>query len=262
MPAGLDFKIDGSIARIALDRPGVGNAIDRAMAQALMEVAIECDENPAVRCVMITGRGRMFCSGGDVAGFAAAGETLPSFVKDVTGYLHLAVSRLSRMEKPLLTVVNGPAAGAGFSLAILGDIVLAGASASFTLAYSTIGLTPDGGATWLLPRLVGLRKAQEILLLNPRIKAEEALALGLVTRVVADQSLEDEAATIAEKLASSAVSAHAGAKELLLLSSTTTLETQLELESRAIAAQARSTEGREGIAAFLEKRSPQFMKRN
>ena len=262
MPAGLDFKIDGSIARIALDRPGVGNAIDRAMAQALMEVAIECDENAAVRCVMITGRGRMFCSGGDVAGFATAGENLPSFVKDVAGYFHLAVSRLSRMEKPLVTVVNGPAAGAGFSLAILGDIVLAGASASFTVAYSAIGLTPDGGATWLLPRLVGLRKAQEILLLNPRIKAEEALAIGLVTRVVADQSLEDEATTIAEKLASSAVSAHAGVKELLMLSSTTPLETQLELESRAIAAQARSTEGREGIAAFLEKRSPQFVKRN
>jgi 2-(1,2-epoxy-1,2-dihydrophenyl)acetyl-CoA isomerase len=261
MPEGLDFTIDGPVARITLDRPEVGNAMDRPMTRALMEVAIECDENRQIRCVVIAGRGRMFCAGGDVAGFKAAGDRLPSYVKDITGYLHLAVARLSRMEKPLLTVVNGAAAGAGFSLAVLGDIVLCSSNATFTLAYPAIGLTPDGGMTWLLPRLVGLRKAQEMMLLNRRITAGEALAMGLVTRVVDDAGLHDEASTVAQKLASSATSALGSARKLLIQSSTTSLETQLEHESRSIAAQASTAEGREGIAAFLEKRSPHFMNR-
>ena len=258
MVRGLELTIDGPIARITLDRQDAGNAIDRDMAEALMNFAITCDEDSRVRCVLITGRGRMFCAGGDVDGFRRAGDRLPNYVKEVTGFLHLAVSRFARMQKPLITAVNGPAAGAGFSLAILGDIVLAASSASFTLAYSAIGLTPDGGASWLLPRLVGLRKAQEILLLNPRILADEALRCGLVTRVVPDSDLEEAANKIATTLASSATSALGEARRLLLDSATAPLETQLELESRTIAAQSRNAEGREGIAAFLEKRAPNY----
>jgi 2-(1,2-epoxy-1,2-dihydrophenyl)acetyl-CoA isomerase len=232
--------------------------MDQNMADALRDAAIACDEDSSIRCVVLSGRGRMFCVGGDINGFRRAGDRLPAFVKEVTGSLHLAASRFARMEKPLLTVVNGPAAGAGFSLALWGDIVLAAASATFTLAYSAIGLTPDGGASWLLPRLVGLRKAQEILLLNPRMTAGEALDYGLVTRVVSDADLEQAADEIAKKLASSATSALGRSRRLLLESTTMPLETQLELESRAIADQARGIEGREGIAAFLEKRIPSF----
>lgn len=259
MLQGLELTIEGPIARITLSRPEAGNAIDRDMAEALRDVAIACDDDSSVRCVVLSGQGRMFCVGGDVNGFRRAGDRLPSFVKEVTGSLHLAASRFARMEKPLVTVVNGPAAGAGFSLAIWGDIVLAAASATFTMAYSAIGLTPDGGASWLLPRLVGLRKAQEILLLNPRMTAGEARDCGLVTRVVPDQELGHAADEIARTLASSATSALGRARRLLLESATMQLETQLELESRAIADQSRGAEGREGIAAFLEKRTASYV---
>lgn len=260
MPHCLHLRIENSIARITLDRPAVGNAIDRTMVRALMDAAIECDENDAIRCVVLTGTGRMFCAGGDIAEFSAAGEGLSAYVKDITDHLHAAVARLARMKRPLVTAVNGAAAGAGFSLAILGDIAIAAHSATFTMAYSGIGLTPDGGASWLLPRLVGLRKAQEIMLLNPRISAADALEMGLVTRVVADHELEEAALAVAADLAGSAVGAHGAGRRLLAGSFGASLETQLELESRAIIAQAGTPEAREGISAFLEKRAPDFMK--
>jgi 2-(1,2-epoxy-1,2-dihydrophenyl)acetyl-CoA isomerase len=259
MTDGILFQRDGAVASITLDRPEIGNAIDIPMARALMEAAIVCDEDDTIRCVVLTGNGRMFCAGGDVAAFSAAGEALPSFLKEITAYVHAAIARLSRMNKPLITAVNGAAAGAGFSLAILGDIALAASSASFALAYGGIGLSPDGGATWLLPRLIGLRRAQEIVLLNKRIKAEEAAALGLVTRVVDAAALPQEAAALAQDLASSATSAIGATRQLLLDSFSTSLETQMEKESRAIAAQARTRDGREGIAAFIEKRAPKFI---
>jgi 2-(1,2-epoxy-1,2-dihydrophenyl)acetyl-CoA isomerase len=262
MANGLTFVVDGPIARITLDREEVGNAIDIPVARALMEAAIACDENDAIRCVLLTGKGRLFCAGGDVAAFNAAGEHLPAFLKEITAYLHLAIARFARMNKPLVTAVNGPAAGAGFSLAILGDIVLASPSAHFTLAYTAIGLSPDGGSTWLLPRLIGLRQAQELALRNRRVKAEEAASLGLITRVAAEGALEAEATALAQELALSATTALGATRRLLLDSFTSSIETQMELESRAIAAQARMYEGREGVAAFVEKRRPDFIKKS
>jgi 2-(1,2-epoxy-1,2-dihydrophenyl)acetyl-CoA isomerase len=258
MTNGLLFERDGPVARITLDRPEAGNAIDLPMARALMEAAIACNEDDAIRCVLMTGNGRLFCAGGDVAVFAAMGDKLPAFLKEITTYLHAAVSRLAGMKKPLVTAVNGPAAGAGFGLAILGDLVLAAPSAHFTVAYTGVGLSPDGGTTWLLPRLIGLRRAQELALLNKRVNAEEAAALGLITRVAGEGALEKEAADLASQLARSATPALGATRRLLLDSFTTTAETQMERESRAIAAQARTRDGREGIAAFVEKRAPNF----
>jgi 2-(1,2-epoxy-1,2-dihydrophenyl)acetyl-CoA isomerase len=262
MANGLTFGLEGPVARITLDREEMGNALDIPMARALMEAAIACDENDAIRCVLMTGRGRLFCAGGDIAAFNAAGDQLPAFLKEITAYLHLAIARLARMNKPLVTAVNGPAAGAGFSLAILGDIVLAAPAAHFTLAYTAIGFSPDGGATWLLPRLIGLRQAQELVLRNRRVKAAEAAALGLITRVVAEGALEPEAMALAQELAQSATSALGASRRLLLDSFSTSIETQMEQESRAIAGQARTPEGREGVAAFVEKRRPNFLKEN
>ncbi len=254
----LFFERDGAIARLTLNRPQAGNALDIPLARALMEAAIACDEDAGIRCVVLTGAGRLFCAGGDIGGFAAAGEAVPAYLKEITAYLHMAISRLARMPKPLLTVVNGPAAGAGLSLAILGDVVLAARSAHFSLAYAGIGLSPDGGSTWLLPRLIGLRRAQELVLTNRRVPAEEAAAIGLVTRVVDDEGLAAEAQTVASKLANSATGALARARALLLASFDASLETQMEAEARAIADAARSAEGREGVAAFLAKRKPDF----
>jgi 2-(1,2-epoxy-1,2-dihydrophenyl)acetyl-CoA isomerase len=248
----------GAVARLTLNRPSVGNSFDVPLARALMETAIACDEDETVRCVLLTGAGRMFCAGGDVAGFANAGENAAGLIKEITAYLHSAISRFARMPKPLVTAINGPAAGAGFSLALLGDIVLAAKSANFTLAYSAIGLSPDGGATFLLPRLVGLRRAQELILLNTRVTADEAAAMGLITRAVDDAAFEAETLAIAEKLARAPTGALGRARELLLRSYGASLEEQMEVESRAIGESARSAHGREGVAAFLAKRKPDF----
>ena len=247
---------EGALLRLTLNRPDAGNAIDVPMAKALMYAAIEADEDPAVRAVLLTGTGRLFCVGGDLGAFAAAAgaDKLPQLLKEITSYLHSAISRLARMEKPLLTAVNGPAAGAGLSLAILGDLVIAARSAHFTLAYTAIGLSPDGGSTWLLPRLVGLRKAQDLALTNARTSADEAAAMGLVTRVAEDETFAAEVAKTAESLLASATGALGRTRQLLLSSFGATLEGQMEAEARAIASAGRSAEGREKIAAFLAKR--------
>lgn len=259
MANGIQFEIDGNVARITLDRPDSGNALDIPMARELMETAIRCAGDDAIRCVLITGNGRMFCTGGDIKAFADAGDKLPEFLKTVTQYLHAALSNLARMEKPLLVAVNGPVAGAGVGLAIIGDIVLADPSAHFTLAYTGIGMAPDGGTTWLLPRLVGLRRAQEFCLTNRRVKAEEAAAIGLVTRVVDAGALDEEARKAAGDLARGATGALGATRRLLIESFSGTFESHMEAESRAIAAQGRTPEGREGVAAFLGKRAPNFL---
>jgi 2-(1,2-epoxy-1,2-dihydrophenyl)acetyl-CoA isomerase len=254
------FERRGGVAVLTLNRPSVGNAIDVPLARALMEASIVCDEDDSIRCVMLTGAGKFFCAGGDVAGFTSAGDAIPSLLKELTAYLHMAIARFARMPKPLLCVVNGAAAGAGFSLAILGDIVLAARSAKFSLAYGAIGLSPDGGATWLLPRLVGLRRAQELALTNKRIDATEAATLGLITRAVDDASLVAAAAETAGLLTKSATKAIGRTRQLLLSSFGNSLETQMELESRSIADAGRGAESREGFAAFIGKRAPAFEK--
>jgi 2-(1,2-epoxy-1,2-dihydrophenyl)acetyl-CoA isomerase len=249
---------NGPIATLKLNRPDVGNAIDIPLARALMEAAIACDEDDAIRCVVVTGSGRLFCAGGDVGSFNAAGDSIGGYLKEITVYHHAAISRLAHMNKPVLTVINGPVAGGGIGLALIGDIAIAGRSAHFTLAYSALGLSPDGGSTWLLPRLIGLRRTQEMALLNRRITAEEAVSLGMITRVVDDAALSTEAANVASRLAASATLALGKVRSLLLNSSTATFESQMQAEADAIAAMGQSTHGREGVAAFVAKRKPDF----
>ena len=252
------YERDGGVAKLTLNRPEVGNSIDLEMARALVEAAIRCDSDTSVRCVVLTGAGRMFCAGGDLGLLASAGDQVPALLSELAGTLHMAVSRLARMAKPLLVLVNGPAAGAGLSLAISGDIVIATRSAHFTAAYTAIGLTPDGGLTWLLPRLIGLRKAQEMILTNRRVTAETAEAIGLITHMVDDAVLADEGGRTAASLSQAAISALGAARALLLESFASGLETQMEKEARALAAAGAGAESREGIAAFLDKRKPNF----
>lgn len=252
------FEHRGSVVELTLNRPEQGNSINLEMARALLGAAIRCDSDPAVRCVVLTGAGRIFCAGGDVGLFAAAGDQIPAFLSELASTLHAAVAKLARMAKPLLVLVNGPAAGAGLSLAASGDVVIAARSAHFTAAYTALGLTPDGGLTWLLPRLVGLRKAQEMILTNKRVAAEEAEALGLVTRTVDDAALGGEGQATAALLSRSAASALGAARALLLESFADGLETHLEKEARAIAAAGAGPESREGIAAFAGRRKPEF----
>jgi 2-(1,2-epoxy-1,2-dihydrophenyl)acetyl-CoA isomerase len=256
--APLLVSIDGAIATLTLNRPAAGNTINLPMAQALLQAAIRCDNDPALRCVVLTGAGKLFCGGGDVASFAAAGDQVPAFLSGLAGTLHMAVTRLMRMPKPILVLVNGPASGAGLSLALSGDIVLAARSAHFTAAYGAVGLTPDGGMSWLLPRLVGMRKAQEMIITNRRVSAEDAERIGLVTRTVDDATLAEEGARQAGILTASATSAIAGARALLLESYGGSFEGQLERETRSITASGSTKECREGVAAFLDRRKPDF----
>lgn len=251
------FEVDGGIARITLNRPDAANAIDLSLGRALMQAAIRC-EDASVRAVLLTANGNMFCAGGDLRAFAAEGDSLPPLLKELTTYLHAATSRFARMRAPLVVAVNGAAAGAGFSLAVSGDLVLAAESAKLALAYTAAGLSPDGSSTWFLPRLVGMRRAQELMLTNRRLTAAEAYDWGLVTQVVPDEKLTEASLALARQLASGPTLAFGRVKSLLARSLQESLETQMELESRGIAAMAGTADGREGIRAFLEKRAPEF----
>lgn len=246
------------VAVITLNRPEQGNAIDLPLAAELLKEAARCEEDPTVRCVVLAASGPFFCVGGDLQGMADAGEEIGAFVKELVDTFHHAVIRLARMNKPLVTAVQGPAAGAGVSLAILGDIALAALAANFTWAYNKVGFTPDGGISWLLPRLIGLRRTQEFALLGKRLSASEAANYGLITRVVSDESLMAEALETAKTLARSSISALGHTRELLLSSYANGLEEQMEMEARSITAASETPDGREGLAAFFEKRKPLF----
>ncbi|MGQ0622338.1 MAG: enoyl-CoA hydratase/isomerase family protein [Panacagrimonas sp.] len=252
------MTIDNGIATVTLNRPGKGNAIDLDMARRLSEVAIACDEDRDIRCVVLTAAGKMFCVGGDIGAFGAASQSVPALLKSITTSMHSAIARFLRMEKPLVCAINGPAAGAGLGFALMGDIVIAARAAHFTMAYTAIGLTPDGATTWLLPRLVGLRRAQEMAVTNRRVGADEAVTLGLITRAVDDALLTDDVRKTAQSLRSGATPALGTVRSLLLSSFSQTLETQMEQEARSISEAAYGAYGREGIQAFLEKRKPVF----
>lgn len=240
---------------MTLSRPDHGNTIDPALARALLEAAKRCDEDDDIRCVVLTGRGKLFCGGGDVSAFAAAGADVSAFLEDLAETLHAAIMRLMRMRKPLITLVNGPAAGAGMSLAMIGDFALAARSAHFSPAYTALGLSPDGGMSWLLPRVVGLRRAQEIILSNRRVPSDEAERIGIVTRIVDGEQLLASGAELAAKLVAEPVAAFGAVRRLLLESYDSTLEAQLEREMRSIAALGNSEESRRRVAAFVARRN-------
>ncbi|WP_447766063.1 enoyl-CoA hydratase/isomerase family protein [Sphingopyxis panaciterrae] len=249
---------EGAVAHIVLNRPDAGNAIDVALARALHEAAIAVDADDAIRCVVIKGAGRMFCAGGDVRALHAAGDGIPALLTEITSHLHAAHVRLARLRKPVIVAVHRATAGAGCGLACIGDIVLALPTASFTLAYPTIGLSPDGGASWLLPRLIGMRRTQEWFLSNRRMTAEEAAAIGLITRVVAADGLDEEVRALATGLAAMPRAALGATKRLLLEGQHSGFEAQLEAEALAIAAQSGSREAREGLRAFADRRPAVF----
>jgi 2-(1,2-epoxy-1,2-dihydrophenyl)acetyl-CoA isomerase len=254
----VDLIVRDHVAHLTLNRPAAANTITVELARDLMYATLQCDEDSGVRAVVLAGAGRMFCGGGDLKTFATKGATLPHYLKEVTTYLHAAVSRLARMDAPVIAAVQGSAAGAGLSLACAADLVLAADDAKFTMAYTRAGLTPDGSSTYFLSRIVGMRRALELTLTNRVLSAAEALSFGIVTRVVPAARLSDETHALAAALAAGPTQAFATSKRLLHAGWTNTLETQMELETRAIADIARSTDAHEGIAAFVEKRPAKF----
>lgn len=252
------LEVREGVAHLTLDRERNANAINLQMARELMRATLRCDEDPEVRAVLLTGRGRMFCAGGDIGSFSEAADGMPALIKEITTYLHAALSRLARMRAPMVAAVHGPAAGAGFSLVCAADLALASEAAKFTMAYTRVGLTPDGSATYFLPRLVGARRALELMLTNRTLSAAEALEWGIVNRVVPADALAKQAEELAGSLAEGPTNAFGGVKRLLIDGANETLETQMERETRAICDAARSADAEEGVAAFLAKRPPRF----
>jgi len=252
------FEKVGQVAVLTMDRPDSANALNMTMSKEMMEISIECDENPEIRCVILTGAGRFFSAGGDLAGFADAGDDMAKLLKQMTTYLHAALSRFARMDAPLITAINGMAAGAGFSMSACGDLGIASEDAKFTMAYTRGGLVPDGSSTYYVARHIGLRRTQELMLTNRVLTAEEALDWGLINRVVPADKVMDEAMELATELAAGPTKTYGYVKDLLLNTFSDSLETQMEKEARGIAAASLTEDGREGIAAFLAKRPPVF----
>jgi 2-(1,2-epoxy-1,2-dihydrophenyl)acetyl-CoA isomerase len=255
----VQFEVSGHVGYITLNRPDAANALNAELARQLDEAALQCDENADVRAILMTGAGRMFCGGGDLKAFAAQPpDRLPAYLKAVTFYFHQALHRFARMRAPLVVAVNGNAGGGGMSLALAGDIVLASESARFTMAYTRVGLTPDGSSTYTLPRLIGVRRAMELMLTNRTVTAGEAEQLGLITRAVPDNELKQQAEAMVQELAQGATRAFGGVKRLLYSSAISSLAEQMELETESIAEMARTRDAYEGITAFLGKRAPRF----
>jgi 2-(1,2-epoxy-1,2-dihydrophenyl)acetyl-CoA isomerase len=227
------------------------------MTRELAEAATRCDV-PGTKVVLLTASGRFFCAGGDLKAMAASPLGPGAFVKGIADDLHRAISTFARMDAVLITAVNGVAAGAGFSLAVSGDLVLAASSASFTMAYTKAGLSPDGSASYYLPRLIGVRRTGDLMLTNRKLSADEAQQWGLVNYVVEAADLEGRAQALAADIAAGAAGSSSAVKKLLLATFDNGIETQMELEGRLIAANANSPDGREGIDAFLNKRDAEF----
>ena len=255
------LEISHGLAVITLNRARSYNAFDLALGEALVDALISCDEDRRVRAVLVTGNGPAFCAGGDIRQMMEHVERdgdAGRFLKTLTIRLHAAVATITHMPKPVVMAVNGPAAGAGFSLAMAGDVVLAAESATFTMAYTAIGLPPDGGISFHLPRLIGPKLAFELTCTNRSLSAAEAHALGIVSRIYPQASLLTGAKEYASALAKGPTEALARAKRLIAMGTENSLETQMEHERQAIAACGRSADFKEGIAAFLEKRSANY----
>ncbi len=251
------FEQTDRIAVITLNRPDAANGLNTVMAAELVDAATRC-QHASVKAVVLTARGKFFCAGGDLREMAGFGDQGAQQVKSLADNLHRSISLFARMDAPLIVAVNGVAAGGGFSLSITGDLVIAAESAAFTMAYSRAGLSPDGSSSYFLPRLIGLRRAQEMAFSNNKLSASQALEWGLVNRVVADDDLLKIAREIAEELANGSLGSHSTIKKLLLSTWNNSLEVQMDEETQGISQCLSSEDGQEGMAAFLEKRKPVF----
>jgi 2-(1,2-epoxy-1,2-dihydrophenyl)acetyl-CoA isomerase len=253
------FEIADGIAYITLNRPDAANAMNLTLVRDLARAALICDNDETVKVVLLTAIGKMFSAGGDLKAFSSFGDQVSQKMKELADELHKAVSLFARMKAVVIIAVNGSAAGAGFSLSLVGDYVLAAESAKFTMAYTAAGLSPDGSSTYFVPRLIGLRKTQELMLTNRTLTAREACDWGLITRVVADDELQGVSLALAKQFATGPAHAQAVVKKLLLCTLGNGLEEQMEIEGREIARAAASENGKEGILAFLEKRKANFI---
>ncbi|WP_298197447.1 enoyl-CoA hydratase-related protein [Novosphingobium sp.] len=251
------LTIEDGLAHIVLARVEAHNAMSAEFIESLAATCQTVAADRSVRAALITAEGKHFCVGGDLRAFGLDPDPA-AMIEKMANRLHDAIKALAAMDAPLVVGVRGAAAGAGLGLAAAGDLVIAGEGAHFTTAYAAIGLTSDGGASWTLPRVIGLRRAQEMALLNRRLLAAEALDWGLVTRVVPDDAVDAEALALARQLAAGPTRAYAGIRRLLADAHLTGLGDQLDAEARSMGEALRTRDAQGAVLAFLERTAPVF----
>lgn len=257
-PVLLELDADG-IAHLRLNRPESSNGLNMELLKALHDALMQIHGDSRVRVVLLTGAGKHFCAGGDVHVFASKGEALPDYIRMATSYLQIVAALLMRLNAPVVAAVHGFAAGGGgMGLVCSSDMVIAGESAKFMAGATRVGMVPDAGVSVTLTQLVGLRKAMEMLLLNPALSAAEALECGLITRVVADDRLAEESLALARQLAAGAPAALAATKRLLWNGLGLGPEAAMPEENRTQAQLSGMADAREGLAAVIERRDPKF----
>lgn len=250
----IDFSIKDRIARIVIDDVANHNVIGSQFARELSEAAIACEGNKDIRVVLLTANGDEFSVGGDLNEFLAKRDSLREHVREMATFFHLGITVLNRLSTPVVCGVNGVAAGGGVSLVCMSDMAIAKRSARFNLAYTRSGLTPDGGSTWFLPRLVGAQRAFDIMATNPTLSAEQAQEIGLIARVVDDADYESTLEEVLQTLANAPSNAVGIGKQLMRQSLSNSLEQQLELEGRAISESVSAPETLAKLEAFFAKR--------
>ena len=255
------YDTDQSVAAITLNRPDVLNSFNRAMASEVRQALSQAGSDAGVRAVLITGAGRAFCAGQDLAEAMPKDGPAPDLGDIVARGYNPIVRTIRQLDKPVVCAVNGVAAGAGANLAFACDFVLAASDASFIQSFSKIGLVPDTGGTFSLPRLIGMARATALMMLADKVTAQDAVTIGLILRVVDGPKLLDEATTLARQLAARPTRGLGLIKRALNASATNGLDEQLALEAQLQAEAGSTADYREGVKAFLEKRAPVFVGR-
>jgi len=256
MSVSVLFQKENGVGYITLNRPDKYNSFNREMSMCLQEYLDDCEKDDEIRCIYITGAGKGFCAGQDLA--EASDPSNVDFEKIVREHYNPVIRRFRNIEKPIIAAVNGVAAGAGANIALACDIVLATASASFIQAFSKIGLIPDSAGTFFLPRLIGMQRAAALMMTGDKVSAEEAASMGMIYKCYSDENFETESKKMAQYLAQMPTKGIGLTKRLLNHTYSNTLEEQLEME-KDIQVQAGQTEDfKEGVLSFLEKRKPVF----
>ncbi|MFT7499116.1 MAG: 2-(1,2-epoxy-1,2-dihydrophenyl)acetyl-CoA isomerase [Porticoccaceae bacterium] len=251
------IKIENKIAYITLNRPEVFNSFNREMAFLLQDTLDACEKNDEVRAIVLTGNGKAFCAGQDLKEVTDP-DLNPGFKKILEEHYNPIITRIRSIKKPIIGAINGVAAGAGANIALACDIVVAHEKVNFIQAFSLIGLVPDSAGTFFLPRLIGFQKALALAMLGDKISAEEAERLGMIYKMIPLEDFEEEVHKLALKMANMPTKALGMIKELYNKSMSNTLEDQLALESKLQIEAAQTNDYAEGVAAFIEKRKPNF----
>lgn len=252
----IEWKIEENVLLIIMNKPKSLNALDDDIKSDLNELFNEAHENEEVKVVVITGSGRAFSAGGDLNSLEKIGQAIEG--RDRIKKLHLLVKKMVDLEKPIIAAVNGFAVGAGFNLALASDIIIASEDAKFSQIFSKVGLIPDAGGLYFLPRLVGPHRAKELVFTGKMIDANEALRIGIVNKVVKNEDLLTESQILAKQLARGPSKAIAFSKKIINKSLEWDLETLLETEAFAQGVCMNSHDFKEGVKAFKEKREPNF----